>query len=270
MRNPRCSYTLAFSLIFLSTILLGAEEPWQEKPFTKWSRQEVEQVLRDSPWARKAELIAANLPRLTGESQPCPRGMSEPECIQQRGSNPATSKFPLRYNQAAARKGYKGDQPSSEDRTPQTFTHWGAYSVQWASALTMRQAMVRQWQLDGVADKDKDKRFLEMKMDYYVISIAHLSGPSLLRGLTATPALDTASLEVDGNGKKILAAMIRLVRHEGLPQAIDYYFPRAVAPIGPVITPGSQRVEFHCELAGKTIKTTFALSEMARGGEPDL
>ena len=47
--------------ILLSAILLWAGEPWEEKRFEQWTRKEVDQILRDSPWARPASLRGTNV-----------------------------------------------------------------------------------------------------------------------------------------------------------------------------------------------------------------
>ena len=45
------SLSLIIASIFAVAVSLLAESFWQEKPYTQWSQKEVDQILKDSPWA---------------------------------------------------------------------------------------------------------------------------------------------------------------------------------------------------------------------------
>ena len=46
---------------------LAAADFWQTKPYTGWSEKEVEQMLTDSPWARKLSVVMQVPPRESGD-----------------------------------------------------------------------------------------------------------------------------------------------------------------------------------------------------------
>lgn len=48
----------ALLVVLLSGVLLQAEKPWEEKPYTEWTEKEVGQVLEKSPWAQSFEVVA--------------------------------------------------------------------------------------------------------------------------------------------------------------------------------------------------------------------
>ena len=43
----------AFGLALFAGIVLTAEGFWDSKPFTAWSDKELQQIMTDSPWAKK-------------------------------------------------------------------------------------------------------------------------------------------------------------------------------------------------------------------------
>jgi len=49
-----------------SALLLAANASWQDKPISQWSKEDIRQILNDSPWGRTAK---AGITRLEGEDQ---------------------------------------------------------------------------------------------------------------------------------------------------------------------------------------------------------
>ncbi len=55
----------------LAALLLWAAEPWEKKPYTEWTQDEVAEILLRSPWARlvntgASSSVLVNLPALSG------------------------------------------------------------------------------------------------------------------------------------------------------------------------------------------------------------
>jgi hypothetical protein len=42
--------------MFAVALSLFAEDFWREKPYTQWSQKEVDQILKDSPWAAEVTI----------------------------------------------------------------------------------------------------------------------------------------------------------------------------------------------------------------------
>lgn len=51
MRNYHRAWFVAL-LVFVLSILIYAQEPWKDKPFSQWDKNDIEKIAGDSPWAR--------------------------------------------------------------------------------------------------------------------------------------------------------------------------------------------------------------------------
>jgi hypothetical protein len=51
----------------LGAVTLGAANFWDAKPYTDWSQKEVEEMLTDSPWARKLSVVVPIPPRASND-----------------------------------------------------------------------------------------------------------------------------------------------------------------------------------------------------------
>src|SRR5918996_5958650 len=50
-----------FAMCLLASATLAASDFWKEKDYTAWSDREAEEMLTDSPWAQRAEIIKADM-----------------------------------------------------------------------------------------------------------------------------------------------------------------------------------------------------------------
>ena len=64
----RHRWIVTAALCALCAAGLAAADFWQTKPYTGWSEKEVEQMLSDSPWARKLSVVIQMPPRESGDS----------------------------------------------------------------------------------------------------------------------------------------------------------------------------------------------------------
>jgi hypothetical protein len=51
----------------LGAVMLAAANFWDTKPYTDWSQKEVEEMLTDSPWARKLSVVVQSSPVPSGD-----------------------------------------------------------------------------------------------------------------------------------------------------------------------------------------------------------
>ena len=52
----RCTLAGAVAVLLASAALTAADF-WEEKDFTTWSPQQIDKMLTDSPWAKKATIV---------------------------------------------------------------------------------------------------------------------------------------------------------------------------------------------------------------------
>jgi len=63
----RCRGIVAAIVCVLGAASLGAANFWDTKAYTEWSEKEVEQMLSDSPWARKLSVVVPIPPRASDD-----------------------------------------------------------------------------------------------------------------------------------------------------------------------------------------------------------
>lgn len=114
-------------LLLLAQVCLG-EQPWEKKPFQKWSAKEVEKVLADSPWAKTVVVGTTNL-SLAG---------SGPSRAASSRSNAGAMEMSL---------------DASHENAPRI-----SYQVQLRSSMPIRQAIARKLQIDNKYDSLPNER----------------------------------------------------------------------------------------------------------------
>jgi len=65
MRNK---FIVVAALWTLGAAGLAAADFWDTKAYTEWSQKEVEQMLTDSPWARRVSVVVPIPPRVSGDA----------------------------------------------------------------------------------------------------------------------------------------------------------------------------------------------------------
>ena len=220
-------------IILLGAGLLWAAEPWKEKPYTEWTQKDVEKIAQDSPWAHVVTVLGAGAP---GES-------------------------------AIARSEVSGTAPLSDASSgPQGGVK---YLVQWASALTLRQARVRSAQLAGRENAEESAAILAVTPPYYILAVA---GPNLsaFDAMKEEGTKAATYLELKQSKKRISPDAVQFFRQgEWLTQVI-IFFPRE-AEATPLIGPTESKVEFHCRVGKSELEAGFDLRKMVtQDGKPDL
>ncbi len=219
-------------IVFVGGGLLWAAEPWREKPYTEWTQKDVEKVAQDSPWAHYVDVLGASGP---GEG-------------------------------AIARSEVSGTKPLSDTAGPQSSAR---YLVQWASALTLRQARVRSTQLAGRENAEESAAILAATPPYYIVAVV---GPNLsaFEEMKEEGTKAASYLELKASKKRISPDAAQFIRqNERLVQVI-IFFPRE-AEGTPTIAESETKVEFHCRAGKSDIETAFDLRKMVtRDGKPDL
>lgn len=229
------SRTVARSLVivFLGAAALAAGEPWKEKPYTEWSQKEVDQISQDSPWSRMMTLPGGRAPGEAG----------------------------IARSEVSGTRSTSGDE--SQGVTPQA-----AFLVQWASALTLREARVRRQQLRGLSNPEEATRLLSGVPPHYVIVVVG----SDMRGFqsqTEEGVKGSSYLELKQSKQRIVPEIVRLVRQGDKVVEADLFFPRereGKLAIGPE----EKGVKFACKVGTLSITADFDLRKMSRAGVPDL
>ena len=128
-------------ILVLAVLTVQADDFWVKKDWTKWSKDDVNKMLSDSPWSKKwgkGEVqLSATLP---SQSQSNPAN-------QQRGSTGGGTLGSEIGTQGTGQEGAAGDNNIE--------VH---YFIELQSALPVRQAIVRRLQLGNNYDKLEDRK----------------------------------------------------------------------------------------------------------------
>jgi len=155
------------------------------------------------------------------------------------------------------------------------------YFVQWYSAQTMREALVRVRQLRGQYDPQASGEFLAAPHDSYQLYVfaAHVTGhgslrvlpPDLFDGMSEEDLLQGARLQFSAQEYASRPDRVEFVRDAATNElrGVRFIFERARAAVPPERALAG-RVQFSSPTARGSLSAGFTLSEMHRNGLPDL
>lgn len=246
-----------FALTTLTLAWAGdSGEPWRTKPYEQWDRNDVQQILNNSPWA-KFEPI--NEDWKVRQPMNGPPGPSMPN--QQRtteGANPE-SDAPRPYDPQAPADGRQG------------IVYFGPFIVRWTSSRTVREALVRELILSGkMKEADAPKDLSAPITDYEIVVV----GPNMIpfRGVSGDELKGKAYLRGKKSKVKVGATSVQIDRspdgHEVT--AVMFSFPRKTADGKDVAAPDEKGLQFGCNIKDLDLNTTFDPRKMADRKGPDF
>jgi hypothetical protein len=130
-------------LVLLGVGVVWAGEPWEDKPYTEWTAEDVNRVLQDSPWVFAALRALPLAPEVTSDAPALDAGF---------GTGIPLGADSLRFPGSPA-----GLQTPARGR-PRAETVNAA--IRWDSSRTIREALARALQLAGQATPDQAAQWL--------------------------------------------------------------------------------------------------------------
>jgi len=222
-----------------ASLALAAGATWDRTPPEEWTRQQVDALLTDSPWAKAAEV------RFLGEREGS--GVPGIGLPGRRGRTGGGSRIPGGGGWPGAGGGigcpWTNHARDAEDDV----------TVVWTSALPVRQALQ---QLDiGDERRDVHARY------FYIVTIDGLP-------LEMAPLAETSAVFLSAALERKGAAAIRAERVEVRPRpgapAVELYFPRGGLAIG------DKTVEFALTAGEYSIRRKFKLGDMVYRGRLEM
>ena len=235
---------LVFALagLFCFAVAARAGDPWKQKTDKQWDDVDLRQIMTDSPWARKVKI---------------PFDTS---------SNQANSSL----NTGGPAKGASGS-PGAEANVPNQRGGGMDFTVQWASAMTIRRAAVRAAVRRGALTEADAEQGLSGAVPDYEIAI--LGG-----NLLAFEKADAAGLEgvtylrAKKNKQKVPPTDVEFQRGpDGKTiTAVLFHFRKNLATGEPLVAPDEKSVEFVCKPSTLYIQTEFEPQRMVTQTGPDF
>lgn len=256
---------IAVILATLLAISLPAADFWQSKAFPEWTDKEIQRILAASPWARQVSVSYG--------------GSSESSHGNDRhGStfddNPGWMSVPGAGEKADVASGrQRGEQAGDEDRV-RGASH-AKLTIQWRSALPIRQALARARFGVEASTSPEARQFLESEQSSYVIAVLGIPR-SLLTGVGDASKSDAvkkallggASITVANSKNSHAVPSTRPIDTEfRVGGAIDVFF---IFPKTAPLTVDDKEIEFSIKLGQLAIRERFPLKDMLFKGGLEL
>ncbi|HXE75860.1 MAG TPA: hypothetical protein VNN18_09540 [Candidatus Xenobia bacterium] len=234
-------FQLTLLAILLAALSLQAGDPWKDKPYTTWTYQEVDRILNNSPWARPIQVAyEERRPELSIETRSERRQEVQGTRVTTTGVD-----VPVVRN------------------TVRTYTTMITQAVvEWGSAVTARQARLREKQILAGDAPPLDTAAVP-PLDYYVI---YARGNCLPMSVPPHDLLKLAYLEAKRSKTKIFPMQIERGHSQ-----LGFFFDRQRGGV-PTIPPEEEKVRFYLPTPESCpeINVEFDLRKMVRDGKPDL
>ncbi len=228
--------------ILLTALSLWAGEPWKQKPYTTWTYEEVDKILNNSPWARPIQIAREErVPDVAIETR-----------SERRQEIQGTRVITTQVDVPVVRS------------TVRTYTTMVTQSVvEWGSALTARQARLREQQLISGDDPPATDGAATSTLDYYLV---YVRGSCLPMSVPPHDLLKLAYLETKRGKVKIFPMQVERGRTQ-----LGFFFDRQRNSV-PTIPLDEEKVRFYLPVPEScpAINVEFDLRKMMRDGRPDL
>jgi len=220
-----------FLILAALALSLRAAEPWESKPFTAWTDEEIHGLLSNSPWAHQITF-------------------SE------------TYSDPVSEGSGGGRKrgGGGGGFSGVSSSTPRMIL-----IVLWESALPVRQGLLRLKYGAEVAATPDAKEFLDRGEPNYNILITGLPASAAKGDIEKEEETIRKRTALRSKGKMPVLPLTVEVTVSGQAASATYQFPRTAT-----FTPDDQEVEFSTKIAGTSVSHKFHLKDMVFHGNLEL
>ena len=262
-------------LVLLSGAGLRAADFWEKKEYKQWKPKDVHKMLTKSPWAQNVSLDAMQMRR--GAFEDIEGGPDQPQGGGGRdadfgdggagGDSPPGSSVGSGGGFGAPSGGPGFSGPGLRGRRPGAGSRGAPpinVTVRWASALPVKQAIIRSRYKGDFQESEKDKQLLNMKDEQYVVLLSGL--PSRMARALQRNTDRIKQMTVLHRKKKdpIAAASVEVLPRDQFVE-IFMFFPREEA-----IALEDKDVELRTEVGPFKIKRKFKLKKMVFNDKLEL
>ena len=258
--------TILFVAGFCLLLASGPIAPVWQKAFSEWTDKDAQQIMTDSPWARKMPMPVAARPDIAileqgSNGAPPPSAALGNPANTTTGTNMTVSANPGSPG-PADQNGLHTTLPTVQ--TPSTVApnvpapEPASISIIWASATPVRLAVLKLQSGPNTPASGEIERVSKPR-ENYVIAVAGLAPPDAdtdLSGLARQSSLGV-------RGKPVAVATNCHYRRIGNADVYFFRFPKTALPI----TADDHQVEFKARFGQAEIKHKFDLREMQYDGQ---
>lgn len=257
------------TLLLLAGFTLWAADFWQTKPFTEWTDKDLQKILTDSPWAKKASIP------LAGGARGIAGGIAETPGGGGRGgrggggggggADPVTgAPAPISAGGGGGGGGRGGGGGGADiPDNAASITPAAQLIIRWQTAKPIKQALVKSRFKAEAGTSEEGKQFIERPEQFYVINVTNLPAYLMPKNADEKKAMaQQATLGYKDNQTSAMDVQFDMPR--GPSTEAFFLFPRSVtfAP--------DKEVEFSTKFGKENVKAKFKLKEMAINGKLEL
>ena len=268
-------FTLLALLFCLGSAGLRAADFWKERDYKQWKPKEAQKMLTKSPWAQNVSLDPTRMKLVEFENiegDPTQDSAARSDPNQPRGGNVEAltvdpNYVPVRAAPNLVGPGYNRD-GGMANRPPSVGGGPGPPSinvtVRWASALPVKQAIVRSRYLGDFQESGKDEQLLNVKDEQYVVLLSGLPGRMARSLQRNTDRIKQATVLHRRKKDPIAAASVEVLPRDQFLE-IFLIFPRTEA-----IALEDKTVELRTQVGPFKIKRKFKLKKMVFNDKLEL
>ncbi len=250
------------ALALSAGISLWAAGFWEKKNFAEWSDKEVRQMIADSPWAHRVDLVLGSAGGGGGGGRGGRGGRGGGGGAGGAGDMGAIGSAATGGLDAGGGVGRSGTDTISDSSQMSTIP----VVIRWQSSLPVRQALAKSRWGKEVATSPDAAKLLGKQEDFYIVSVSGV--PGRLLEVAASPSLKASSFLRVGKLGPIPAVDVKVARGAMLAE-VFLVFPRA-QPGAHIITLEDQEVEVVTRLGSIEARRRFRLKEMVYDGKLEL
>lgn len=238
------------TLVPIWLLLLAASgwagEPWKRKPPENWDKHDVDQILRNSPWAQVVTVPYSPF-GFTSDQPETGKGTQVGKVIRDPG------KDPLDVGSADAR----------------TWSPDGVFVLRWESSRTIRLALARKAMLQGDRAQASSGAEIEPE-DYELVMVTEST--VRLPDSNAEGVASNTYLKGKLSGLEIHPRRIEFRRNPDTDRvvAVEFYFGRRTSDGRPIAWTNEEVIEFFCQVGPRTFHAKFHPRQMTSRDGPDL
>ena len=241
-----------FGFGLVGAAILSAAGFWETKDYTEWSAKEVRRILSNSPWAKKVTLSFGGMGGPGGQGS---RGGYGGGAGGGRGGGGGGGGFGgggggIPGGGGASRGGGGYNRAGGGRMPPQP-----ELTIQWSSALPIKQALMRGRFGNEAHTAAEAKRFLQRRETHYVVAVAGFSGR--MAGVTQNTDRLKETTSLKRKNKDLIRPEIVEMHKREESVTLFLSFPRTDP-----IALEDKNVEFEMKLGPMTLKRKFKLKDM--------
>lgn len=229
------------AVILLLAVNLWAGDPWNEKSYKNWNKNDVRKIMNESPWSKRIQVegdekkhVALEAPEDTSTAGEAGGEGNEDE-----------------------EAGRGGEQEKERNKGRITFV------IRWGSSRTIREAWVRGQVLQKrVLEADTERSVPPTPGDYELLLVGH--DMTLFEKATDTTLKENSYLLAKASKEKISPNQVELVRtpDEKRIKAVIFHFPKKTLTSQPIVSADEKELRFISRVGAVEIGASFDLRKM--------